>query len=169
MFDEADRETGYALFLAITMAILVSIFAISIAAGTAISQLGTKTAGSKGSLLPVAATTGLAGTAAAAGAPTGKLYFDLGRAELPADALTQLSALVIEAKDRGGKWMISGYHDASGDAVKNADLARQRAVAVRDLLTNSGASPESIELAKPAVTTGGSDPREARRVEVTLR
>lgn len=168
MFDEADRETGYALFLAIGMAILVSIFAISIAAGTAISQLGSTSASNKGSL-PLAATAGSAGSASAASARTVKLYFDLGRAELPANALTQLSPLVIEAKDKGGKWMISGYHDASGDAVTNAELAKQRAIAVRDLLTNAGVSLESIELAKPAVTTGGSDPREARRVEVTLR
>ncbi len=168
MFDEADRETGYALFLAIGMAILVSIFAISIAAGTAISQIGSKSAVSKGSLLPMAATAGSTATASAASA-TVKLYFDLGRADLPADALTRLSPLVIEAKDKGGKWMISGYHDASGDADANAELAKQRAFAVRDLLTNAGVSPESIELAKPAVTTGGADPREARRVEVTLR
>jgi outer membrane protein OmpA-like peptidoglycan-associated protein len=171
MFDEEDRETGYALFLAIGLAIFVSIFTIGIAAGTAIGQLGKKPAGAAAaSGLPVAATASQSTAgAASASAPMVKLYFELGKAELPADALTRLSPLVMDAKDKGGVWVISGYHDASGDAVANAELAKQRALTVRDLLTNAGVSAGSIELAKPAVTTGGADPREARRVEVTLR
>jgi hypothetical protein len=44
MFDEEDREIGYALFVAIGMAILVSIFTIGIAAGSAIGGLGQKSA-----------------------------------------------------------------------------------------------------------------------------
>jgi outer membrane protein OmpA-like peptidoglycan-associated protein len=158
MFDEEDRETGYALFLAIGLAIVVSIFTIGIAAGTAIGQIGKKASGAEA----------LAASLAAA-APTLKLYFELGKSDLPADALTQLSPLVMEAKDRGSaRWVVSGYHDASGDAAANAELAKQRALAVRGLLINAGVSAESIELAKPRVTTGGADPREARRVEVTL-
>jgi len=65
--------------------------------------------------------------------------------------------------------VLSGFHDASGDPVANAELAKQRAFAVRDLLATAGVSERGIELAKPAVTTGGADPREARRVDVTLR
>ena len=42
MFDEEDREIGYALFLAIGVAILVSIFTIGMAAGSAIGQFGSK-------------------------------------------------------------------------------------------------------------------------------
>jgi outer membrane protein OmpA-like peptidoglycan-associated protein len=98
-----------------------------------------------------------------------KLYFELGKAELPADALTQLTPLLTAAKDKGGKWVVSGYHDASGDAMANAELAKQRAFAVRDLLANAGVGTDAIELSKPAVTTGGADPREARRVEISLR
>jgi hypothetical protein len=33
----------------------------------------------------------------------------------------------------------------------------------------AGIGEQRIELARPVVTTGGSDPNEARRVEVTLR
>jgi outer membrane protein OmpA-like peptidoglycan-associated protein len=168
MFDEEDRETGYALFLAIAIAIVVSIFTIGIAAGTAIGQLGKKPADATAAALPVAAASA-ASSAAVADLSMVKLYFDLGKAELPADALTQLAPLLTAARDKGGKWVVSGYHDASGDAMANAELAKQRAFAVRDLLTNAGVEADVIELSKPVVTTGGADPREARRVEVSLR
>jgi outer membrane protein OmpA-like peptidoglycan-associated protein len=88
---------------------------------------------------------------------------------LPADASSTLAPLLDTRKGQTGNWLISGYHDASGDAAANAELAKQRAFAVRDLLVARGVNPQSIELAKPAVTTGGADAREARRVEVTLR
>ena len=68
------------------------------------------------------------------------------------------------------KLVISGYHDATGDPVQNAELAKQRAFAVRDALTGAGLTAEQIELSKPQETTGGSgDDREARRVEVSAQ
>ena len=167
MFDEEDRETGYALFLAIGLAIFVSIFTIGIAAGTAIGQLGKKSGESTAVALPVA--TAMAGASAPVSAPMARLYFELGKAELPADALTQLAPLITAARDNSAaRWVISGFHDASGDAAANAELAKQRAFAVRDLLVTAGVSTQSIELSKPAVTMGGTDPHEARRVDVTL-
>jgi len=170
MFDEEDRETGYALFLAIGLAIFVSIFTIGIAAGTAIGQLGKKSGESTAAALPVTTAPAMAGASAPVSAPMARLYFELGKAELPADALTQLTPLITAARDNSAaRWVISGFHDASGDAAANAELAKQRAFAVRDLLVTAGVSTQSIELSKPAVTMGGTDPREARRVDVTLR
>lgn len=170
MFDEEDRETGYALFLAIGLAIFVSIFTIGIAAGTAIGQMGRKSGASAAVPLPVATAPATAAAAAPVTAPMAKLYFELGKAELPADALTQLAPLITAARDSSAaRWVISGFHDASGDAAANAELAKQRAFAVRDLLVSAGVSAQTIELSKPAVTMGGSDPHEARRVDVTLR
>jgi outer membrane protein OmpA-like peptidoglycan-associated protein len=169
MFDEEDRETGYALFLAIGLAIFVSIFTIGIAAGTAIGQLGKKSGESTAVALPVATAPAMAGASAPVSAPMARLYFELGKAELPADALTLLTPLITAARDNSAaRWVISGFHDASGDAAVNAELAKQRAFAVRDLLVTAGVSTQSIELSKPAVTMGGTDPREARRVDVTL-
>ncbi len=98
-----------------------------------------------------------------------KLYFELGKADMPADALTRLAPLIQAAQDSTVGAGVSGYHDASGDAAANAELAKQRAFAVRDLLATAGVSEQRIELAKPSVTTGGTDAREARRVDVTLR
>ena len=169
MFEEEDRETGYALFLAIGLAIFVSIFTIGIAAGTAIGQLGKKSGEPTAVALPVAPAPAMAGASAPVSAPMARLYFELGKAELPADALTQLAPLITAARDNSAaRWVISGFHDASGDAAANAELAKQRAFAVRDLLVTAGVSTQSIELSKPAITMGGTDPHEARRVDVTL-
>jgi outer membrane protein OmpA-like peptidoglycan-associated protein len=149
MFEEEDRETGFALFLVIALAITVSIFTMGIAAGTAISQSGARAAAAKGPVLT-------------------RVYFELGKAEVPADASAALAPHVKAAKE-GRRIAISGFHDASGDAAANEELAKQRAFAVRNLLVAAGAPADAIELQKPALTTGDGDPREARRVEVTLQ
>jgi len=167
MFDEEDREIGYAL--AIGVAILVSIFTIGMAAGSAIGQFGGKPkAGRANATIPVdeAAT---AARATAAPVPGVKIYFELGKPDLPTDAQTQLAPLLTAAREQRRAWVISGYHDASGDAAANAELAKQRAFAVRNLIVAAGVPAAAIELAKPAVALGGTDPREARRVDVSLR
>lgn len=150
MFDEEDRETGFALFLVIALAITVSILTMGIAAGTAITQVGGKSVAARNVVTVT------------------QLYFELGKADLPADANTVLAPFVKSAKEGQRRIGISGYHDASGDAAVNAELAKQRAFAVRDLLTGAGVPSASIELRKPELTTGSGDAREARRVEVTL-
>ena len=69
----------------------------------------------------------------------------------------------VEARRR------SRYHDATGDAAKNAELAKQRAQAVRDLLVAAGVAQEKIELQKPGQAKAEGSEAEARRVEVTLQ
>ena len=157
MFEEEDRETGYAVFIAVTVAIVVSLFAIAVAVGNVMGQSGTKPAAPK------------------AAAPSivrvlGKVYFEVGKADLPDDAPMLLRPAIRMAKAvEGSKLVVSGYHDASGDPAANAELAKRRAFAVRDLLVAAGVGEQRIELAKPVVTMGGADDAEARRVEVTLR
>jgi len=100
----------------------------------------------------------------------GKVYFEVGKADLPDDAPMLLRPAIRMAKAvEGSKLVVSGYHDASGDPAANAELAKRRALAVRDLLVAAGVGEQRIELAKPVVTMGGADDAEARRVEVTLR
>lgn len=169
MFDEEDREIGYALLLAIGVAILVSIFSIGMAGGSAIGQFGGKSKAAAATALPVAPEPTASGNAAAVPPPVMKIYFELGKADLPADVQARLAPLLSAAREQRRAWVISGYHDASGDAAANAELAKQRAFAVRDLIVAAGASAATIELTKPTATLGGADPREARRVEVSLR
>jgi outer membrane protein OmpA-like peptidoglycan-associated protein len=161
MFDEADRETGFVLALVIALAIVVSLATIGIATGTVIGDIGRKPA--------AAASAQPARVAATASTDNqrARLYFELGSSELPADALSRVAPLVKAAGD-SARFTVSGFHDASGDAAANAELAKQRALAVRELLTSAGVASERIELRKPEITPGGADPREARRVDVTL-
>jgi K(+)-stimulated pyrophosphate-energized sodium pump len=107
---------------------------------------------------PVAAAPAPVVAAAPAAATTeAKFLFDSGKADLPANA----------AKPGAGKLVISGFHDATGDPVKNAELAKARAFAVRDALKAAGVAEDRIELKKPEQVNAGSAD-DARRVEVRL-
>ena len=64
--------------------------------------------------------------------------------------------------------VVSRFHDATGDAALNAELAKQRALAVRDALKGLGVAEDKIELKKPEETTATGSNAEARRVEVVL-
>ncbi len=97
-----------------------------------------------------------------------KLYFVTGKADLPADAAAKLAPLADKAKASGKKVKVSGYHDATGDLAANQELAKQRAIAVRDQLKAAGVAEDKVELAKPELTQGSGDNAEARRVEITL-
>jgi K(+)-stimulated pyrophosphate-energized sodium pump len=113
-----------------------------------------------------------AGDAAGATDPsrTARLYFASGSAALPGDAETAMARAVMVLKgSQEAKATISGYHDTSGDPAKNAELARQRAEAVRDALVKAGIAADRISLEKPQATAGGTDPDEARRVEITVQ
>lgn len=97
-----------------------------------------------------------------------KFYFASGKAELAAGAGDALADVVKGARD-GRKLVISGFHDATGDAAKNAALAKQRALAVHDALRMAGVPVQQIELRKPEQMAGSGSNDEARRVEVSLQ
>jgi outer membrane protein OmpA-like peptidoglycan-associated protein len=97
-----------------------------------------------------------------------KFYFDSGKSELAAGANDALVD-VIKGAQAGRKLVISGYHDATGSAAKNADLARQRASAVRDALKASGVAADKIELKNSEESKIPGSDAEARRVEVALQ
>ena len=80
-----------------------------------------------------------------------------------------LAPAVKALADAPGKTLvIAGFHDPSGDPAHNAELAKQRAKAVRAALTAQGCDPARVQLRKPEQTALGGPPEEARRVEVRL-
>jgi K(+)-stimulated pyrophosphate-energized sodium pump len=97
-----------------------------------------------------------------------KFFFTTGKAELAAGAPAAL-ADIVKGVAAGKKAVISGFHDASGDPAKNAELAKQRAFSVRDALKAAGVAEDKIELKKPEQLTGSGDAAQARRVEVVLQ
>ncbi len=97
-----------------------------------------------------------------------RFYFASGKAELASGAKEALADAVAAAK-AGKKLVLSGFHDSTGDPARNAELAKQRAFAVRDALIAEGVAEGSIDLQKPEAmpNTQGNDP-EARRVDVKI-
>ena len=107
--------------------------------------------------------------AAVAPPPAAKLYFDTGKTNLANDADQTLAPIVEWLKaNTDAKAIISGYHDPRGNQAVNAELAKNRAKAVRDALKVAGIDEARIELRKPVSTEGNGDLAEARRVEVSV-
>jgi outer membrane protein OmpA-like peptidoglycan-associated protein len=94
-------------------------------------------------------------------------YFATGSADLAPGAAEALAA-VIQGIGKGRRAMVSGFHDSTGDATVNEELAKLRAQTVRDVLLGLGVPADRVDLQKPAVSTGSGNNAEARRVEVKL-
>ena len=176
-----DSQQGFVL------ALLFGIVALVIAAviGVAIYQRGKATKPADAGVAAVAAVGAAPATSPALGA-TGatksamdaasvkvengvvKFYFASGKSDLASGAPDALADVVKGAK-AGRKLVISGFHDATGSAAANAELAKQRAFAVRDALKAAGVDEAGIELKKPEQMTASGSDAEARRVEVAMQ
>jgi len=160
MSDQDDDVQKYALGAVAFVVVLVLAGVIGLAASRVLQA--PRTAG------PAAtATAGTRATAAATGVE--RIYFEVGQDSLPADAIDVLNRVAEAARSSGGTVLISGFHDASGDAAANADLAKRRAQRVQHALEANGVSADHLQLSKPALTTGDGDPQAARRVELRLQ
>ena len=96
-----------------------------------------------------------------------KFFFAKGKTDVAPGAQEAL-ATVLEGAKAGQRIRISGFHDATGDAALNVELAKRRAVAVRDLLLKLGVDEALLELVKPEHTLANGSNDKARRVEVLL-
>lgn len=151
---------------------IINIVALLIVPLLPAGMLGSGTAPSHGAA--PAATTAPAASAAADSASfkveggVVKFYFATGKADLASGANAAL-ADVAKGVAGGKKAVVSGYTDSTGDAAKNEELAKQRAMAVRDALKAAGVAEDKIDLKKPEVLTGSGTNADARRVEVALQ
>ncbi|EGY51672.1 OmpA family protein [Neisseria shayeganii] len=96
-----------------------------------------------------------------------KFYFATGSSNLAPNA-EEVLAVVVDGVKHGRRAVISGYHDHTGNAEVNAEVSKNRAIAVQNALLALGVPQESIELRKPEVAQGSGSDAEARRVEVLL-
>ena len=99
-----------------------------------------------------------------------KVYFGSGSTALPTNTDKGVAELVNYFKAKpNGKLAISGYVDPSGDPAKNAEIAKERAKAVREALKAAGVADDKVEMKKPEdITAGATSAAEGRRVEVSL-
>lgn len=186
MLDELDDGARIGVWTALGV---VALLLFGLLGGLAIKQLGErKVALPATGVAPAAATAAPTATAATAGSGSadaggadtlidvplggelaGTVYFETGVATLGADQAEAMKALVaaVQAAD-SRKVLLSGFHDATGDPAKNAELAKERAKAVREALKAAGVAAERIGLRKPESTTGDGSNKEARRVEARL-
>lgn len=96
-----------------------------------------------------------------------KFFFATAKAEL-APGANEALADVVKGVAEGKTAQISGFHDATGDLALNQELAKQRALNVREALKALGVAEDKVELKKPEVTQASGSNAEARRVEVIL-
>lgn len=180
MSTDNDNTVPLAMFLAagVVAAVIAGVIAVAVSNLAASAARPTMPAAAVVDALPSPKTVREVSAAAAAAAavtpvePTGAetLYFAVGSPDLPADASEKLVRMADLARANvGTSVVISGYHDATGGAAQNAELARRRAAKVRHALEADGVAPERLQMSKPVETTAGTDPKDARRVEIRLR
>ena len=97
-----------------------------------------------------------------------KFYFATGKTDLAQGADEALKDVVAGVKDNK-KALVSGFHDSTGTLAVNEEIAKNRALAVKDALVRLGVPEAQIELVKPQVLEGSGDNAQARRVEVVLQ
>ncbi len=178
MLDQEDEGTriGVWVTLGVVFFVLVGVIGGLVLRQThaAKAAVTAKAAAAKPAVAAATATAAPASTEALlegplAGDLVGKVYFESGTAALPADAASQVDAAVKALAAAPARTLVlSGFHDATGDAAVNAELAKQRAMAMREALKTAGIDAARVKLRKPESTTGDGSLQEARRVELRL-
>ena len=160
MFDQEDSELN--VVMGVVFGIIALVIALVIGLGTYHLRGAQATALGAGEIAFV--------DIAEVGEPLVKIHFDSGQTALPATAPEQI-AIVIAALAAApqASALLSGYHDETGGAAVNAEVAKNRATSVREALIAAGVPAERVLTRRPAVTLGGSDAAEARRVEVRVQ
>jgi len=100
------------------------------------------------------------------------IFFAVDSAALHDAAPKTLELLIVKLKaNPKAKATVSGYHSATGDAARNQELAKSRAMAVQGALKSAGIAEDRVVLEKPLAeqaNVAGEDPK-ARRVEVVVK
>ena len=100
---------------------------------------------------------------------TTRVYFDTGEAAIDQEDRIKIASVAGSARNQDREVAITGYTDRSGDRDQNLEVAKSRAVAVREALVAEGVEESKITLAPPSEVTGTGTDAEARRVDIELR
>ena len=158
MSDNDDNETQGIVF-GVLGAVIFGVIALVVGiAGWSVSQN------------QAAPTAVVAAEIAPVGEALAKVYFAVGEAKL-SEADTSVVGKTMEAlaANPHAIVLLSGFHDPSGDPARNAELAKERAIAVRDALVQGGVATDRVKFRKPESTVGTGSPEEGRRVEIRVQ
>ena len=161
--DEGDDGARVGLWVTLG---IVTLLLFGLIGGLVIRQMHKAAPAAKPAAMTAMADTDVLVDAPLTGELLGKVYFDTGASAVSADAAATLAGVL--GKAGSGKIVLAGFHDATGDAVSNALLAKNRAKAVRSALASAGMDASRIVLRKPESTTGDGKPEEARRVDIRV-
>jgi outer membrane protein OmpA-like peptidoglycan-associated protein len=95
------------------------------------------------------------------------VFFETGSAMIGDEGNATLAGAAAIVAAEGGNIALTGHTDKTGDAAANEELAKQRALAVRDALMAQGVAESSIVMQPPMFVTGAVNDRAARRVDIT--
>jgi outer membrane protein OmpA-like peptidoglycan-associated protein len=179
MFSQDDDNQG--VVLALVFGLIALVIALVIGVGiykknrmvpTAAKPVATATAGAApaATAAPAAAAAPVNPDSASVIVENGvvKFYFASGKSTLAAGGAEALGQVVKEVA-AGKRAVVSGFHDSTGSTAVNAELAKQRAIAVQGALQSLGVAGAKIELKKPEQLQGTGSNAEARRVEVAVQ
>jgi outer membrane protein OmpA-like peptidoglycan-associated protein len=96
------------------------------------------------------------------------VYFEVGDAGLKDQDRRTIATVASSVKGSDAPLTITGYTDSSGNPDQNMELAKNRAMAVRDALVQEGVPASRVMMAPPTTVTGTGSPDDARRVEIRL-
>jgi membrane fusion protein (multidrug efflux system) len=96
------------------------------------------------------------------------VYFATGSATLDDTAMGVIRLKAAEVMGIETPITITGYADKTGRTSNNAELAKQRALAVRDALVQFGVRTDRIRLQQPLNVTGSGTDDQARRVDMKV-
>ena len=100
---------------------------------------------------------------------TTRVYFDSGEAAIDQEDRIKIASVAGSARNQDREVAITGYTDRTGDRDQNIEVAKSRAVAVREALVAEGVEESKIMMAPPSEVTGTGPDSEARRVDIELR
>jgi membrane fusion protein (multidrug efflux system) len=108
------------------------------------------------------------GTKAGATPDFASIYFARGQATLDDIAQKAVHDEAAVLVGIGTTISITGYADKTGKAGTNAELAKRRAIAVRDALMQAGVPEKRLQLKPPVDVTGSGADDKARRVDIVV-
>ncbi len=116
---------------------------------------------------PAAAAAPVPAAAPATAALPAAVFFDTGKAAASAESKKTLDDVIAHLKaNADAKIELTGYTDKAGNIEQNMELAKKRAIGVRDALMAAGIAKERIGMKPPATVEAGGDAKQARRVDI---